>query len=74
MSDKLKPCPFCGGEGRIRTDTEKRFRLFPIAWVECTVCDARTKFVVTFWSDGGHIDKAIEAWNRRVSESDMERV
>ena len=69
--DELKPCPFCGGKGRLITDTEKSFRLFPIAWVECTECNARAKFAVAFWSDGKHIDNAIEAWNRRTGNTDV---
>jgi len=48
----LKPCPFCGGKGRsVMND----------AWIiECSYCWAQTDCFDTE-------QKAIEAWNRRVS-------
>ena len=64
MSD-LKRCPFCGGEAELyeseaynlKTETkEKNIRWFVI----CEQCTALTC--------GALKEKAIEAWNRRVTE------
>jgi Lar family restriction alleviation protein len=51
--EELKPCPFCGGEARIRRPGTK-------AWsVSCVECMAESIFA---------LDKnlAIAAWNRRA--------
>ena len=64
---KLKPCPFCGGQGRIIT---KSWDLFLTAvYVECENCEARTGLV-----EGGSLKVerklAIEQWNNRVFEKE----
>lgn len=51
MSDKLKPCPFCGGEARL-------IGHFPYT-ITCCKCRATTVFYNT-------PEKAIDAWNNRV--------
>ena len=67
MSDKLKPCPFCGGEAyiiEVEPHTHKIAIWVPDSvgecFIECTNCtramSANTK------------DEAIAAWNRRVDE------
>lgn len=53
MSDKLKPCPFCGSVHFSVLDFESRYR------VECNFCKARTGI----WNSE---QDAIDAWNRRV--------
>jgi len=63
MNEKLKPCPFCGGIGKLN---DKRERI--ASYVKCMTCGAETGLVkvsAEYSSD----DKAIEAWNRR---SDIE--
>ena len=52
MSEKLKPCPFCGGNN-LSIDG------ITVYWVECKDCNA---------SIGGHEteEEAIEAWNWRA--------
>lgn len=60
MTDKLKPCPFCGGKPYINSH--------PIAqrkkqWAVQCRCGARF-----FFFDRKY--KAIEAWNRRAGEQD----
>ena len=66
MSDKLKPCPFCGADAEIRAhplalhDEESR------GWeVACWKCGARVGSTVL--PTGKTKEQAIEAWNRRAS-------
>lgn len=64
--DKLKPCPFCGGEAFIFVIPPHKHRIVPLpdyageAFVECTKCtcamSADTK------------EEAIKAWNRRTND------
>lgn len=49
--NKLKKCPFCGGEARIMG--------YFMKWVYCTECLSQTGVIDTE-------EEAIEAWNRRV--------
>ena len=53
MTEKLKPCPFCGGEAEVEGE-----RIF---WVSCQKCWVETSSFNT-------LEEAIEAWNRRVCE------
>lgn len=57
MSDKIKPCPFCGSNNiyiykacGVGCDD---------AWIECLECGTKTKAF-------RDVDEAIEEWNRRV--------
>ena len=63
--DKLKPCPFCGGEAHLFVNDGIR--------VICPKCGATTKCLIdTMTANGvsGNATKAvIEAWNRRVEEN-----
>lgn len=54
MSEKLKPCPFCGGEAHLSNWTDQAY-----VWCECGV---KTEVYL----HSGCVDKAIEAWNRRA--------
>ena len=55
MSEKLKPCPFCGSEN-LYIDSGEFFREYEI---RCTKCGGRI-----CWFDTKA--EAITAWNRRV--------
>ena len=62
MPDKLRPCPFCGGEAELRAfykniADRRRTRI-----VVCKACGARTKD----WTQTQH---AMKQWNRRVYET-----
>lgn len=59
---ELKPCPFCGGDGRLRTNVNAG-----IVFGSCWVCGARGSVVqYTDRLTDSHIQEAIEAWNRRA--------
>lgn len=65
MADiKLKPCPFCGGEARLR---HENFGVDKYSYCQCvnSACEAKTRNVMIstlFSSD----EKAVEIWNRRA--------
>jgi Lar family restriction alleviation protein len=52
--NKLKPCPFCGGEAQIQGGH------FRGAWIMCLDCFVETPFFKS-------VIAAIAAWNRRSS-------
>lgn len=57
MSNKLKPCPFCGGETRIETCNDNG--AFCVSCYRFYECGA-----TQYWYD--FEAEAIAAWNRRV--------
>ena len=59
MNEKLKPCPFCGGE---QINVNKSI-YFPKWEFGCPVCFAIASFV-----RANTFDEAAEAWNRRDGE------
>lgn len=62
--DKLKPCPFCGGEAMVE---EAVVRKGYEATVVCTGClvDMPT---ITYDTPEEAYGTAVKAWNRRVKE------
>lgn len=54
--ERLKPCPFCGGEAE-RSHIYTKNQSYPI--VRCKQCDAMTKLCKTG-------EEAIAVWNRRA--------
>ena len=62
MSERLKPCPFCGGTAKVQ-------RSYGFYKVYCTECKATNlKLVVggTCLDSYKTRQEAIEAWNRRT--------
>lgn len=60
MSDKLKPCPFCGHEAEVRNDGEGLTREGEQPyWINCTFCQGN---VDPFYT----AEEAIDAWNERT--------
>ncbi|WP_445494617.1 Lar family restriction alleviation protein [Photorhabdus sp. SF281] len=57
MTEKLKPCPFCGGEAA------KLCTSWKLVIVFCTTCKNQTAI---FFSQSD----AIQAWNKRVNNNE----
>ena len=67
MKNKLKPCPFCGGEASIHTYVNGNA---PVAHVRCEKCLAETVHKRDIECDGENIEHVIFLWNRRVTDAD----
>lgn len=70
MTDKLKPCPFCGGRARV-------CGVFPMAaggsFARCVRCDECGAHGGMFVVHAGSLpdtarERAVEAWNKRAEE------
>lgn len=61
---KLKLCPFCGGEAKIKINAGHGYEQ---AYVECTNCAVRTKMIDQSLKYCAN-DKAAELWNKREEE------
>lgn len=71
--DKLKPCPFCGGEAKTVVDFDMvdGRNIFLSAYCECGICGIyqRIKFDGTQKGFADYIDafnRAISLWNQRT--------
>jgi Lar family restriction alleviation protein len=58
MSETLKPCPFCAGEGAVSETEDHLGRLWPV--VRCQGCGAEV-----IANDAPNEAEATAAWNRR---------
>lgn len=67
MTEQLKPCPFCGGEAWLVTDSVKRE--VSISCCRCPVLFHRTAYLLDFYKLKS---LAIKAWNLRVNESEVQ--
>ena len=56
QSNELKPCPFCGGEAKLRRYGDSAY-----CYIECSQCEIGAYFYDTK-------AEAIAAWNRRVCD------
>jgi hypothetical protein len=67
-SDKLLPCPFCGGPGAIA----------PMVWtpgfhtVGCPTCRMWTRTVIDGRGRHGTREELIAVWNRRAKQEGVE--
>ena len=76
---KLKPCPFCGSNGKLKSYTGRKKNHWedaPVSyWV---ICNKFPKNQIATGCMGGNPttehhkseEEAIKAWNQRVKESD----
>lgn len=65
MSNKLKPCPFCGGEAKIYRGAFESYR------AECKKCGVATMLCLDAPKNSGELE-AIEIWNKRTPLIDCE--
>lgn len=66
MYKGLKPCPFCGGRGKIMRHGNGAYK------VQCEKCGARTaKVVIQPWHSTKFVTqgKAAKEWNQRVEDN-----
>ena len=61
MSNELKPCPFCGSKTNMMS-------LFGMTEFKCNKCGALTSFV-----GKERKAQAIETWNRRADNGNIDR-
>ena len=61
--ERMKRCPFCGGEARVQSLMDK-------VWIECRGCGARSRSVKTSPFQAS-AEIALEQWNARVSDEQM---
>ena len=61
MTEKLKLCPFCGGEAFLVDDDEKNYGVF----IACSKCCSSSGIFKTK-------DEALIAWNSRPIENELE--
>ena len=59
-TDKLKPCPFCGGKAQIKHLITAGVRTHSRA--ECTRCHVKTDYYIHEFGERN----VIAVWNRRV--------
>jgi len=63
--DKLKPCPFCGGEGKTEfLDVDKSTEKIHSAFCDDDNCVGSN----CMWADFPTKEKAIAAWNTRADD------
>ena len=64
MNDELKPCPFCGGQARLK----KHYKLEQTWYVQCHKCGIRTpnstQTPYQNWAEAR--DYPVKMWNRRA--------
>ena len=58
MTEKLKPCPFCGGEAEVYENEYENITLFMVACKNCGISTAGYDYE----------EDAIKDWNRRAGE------
>lgn len=63
MAEKLKPCPFCGGEAEVFE--EKGGEVVSIA---CSKCGCGTAYMSGASSTEKKIEIATQDWNRRAND------
>ena len=66
---KLKNCPFCGGEGKVKKGFPSQQKVGQkMAFVQCTKCQAKTQtfYQMAYQNWNDVIRYAIEAWDKRT--------
>ena len=64
--DKLKACPFCGGNAQLVTDRVNSNNGKPFSYIFCKDCKAHSyEYFDDAFSGQPCKERAIEAWNKR---------
>jgi len=63
MSDKLKPCPFCGSTAQLFGDSKRGEDL---TW--CVVCQDPEAICCARIPYCNSAEEAVEVWNRRIPD------
>ena len=66
MTDKLKPCPFCGGEAKYQTKTKclGHGEYFDFVFISCVDCGCSVKSKKPY--DQDQKQTVTKNWNRRA--------
>lgn len=69
MSNKLKPCPFCGSEARFRRTKKESMTGRWDAWIECKGCYAKPYiYEARIFEKEEEVRERISfQWNRRTN-------
>ncbi len=70
MSNKLKPCPFCGGEAELSMHFWASPTTVVTYYAVCTKCSCRMQH--SGYNDEETREDIIEAWNRRVDDGKVD--
>lgn len=76
--ENLKPCPFCGGEGKIKA--AKKDCLGFVIWCECKECYAQAGgYCPDIKNEDRTIEEidfcrkeAVKAWNKRANDEGVD--
>ena len=70
--EKLLPCPFCGGRGRVRVDIRiLRNQAVIEFYVQCSECNQKGPGYHTGWlTEDECIDECMKAWNGEIAEQE----
>ena len=79
MSEKIKPCPHCGGDAVLDTDLDDPYDGKMTVFVRCEICGSRGKafpvaedpYITGNWDTPRCCD-AIDAWNLRRADTEYE--
>lgn len=67
MTEKLKPCPFCG-----ESDVRPHFQDSGVSWVQCEDCGAAIGCSYGVACDRHSVEELAEKWNtRHLSPADL---
>lgn len=65
---ELKPCPFCGCDGKVVTGITSGVPRRATDYVRCVECGASAELFYDIACDGSFVFKAIEAWDRGADD------
>lgn len=70
MMDKLLPCPFCGGEAKLKTARKSDGQIsYDSIYVACLDCRSTGLSYTTYYNVSSNPEEeAIAAWNRRTGK------